>query len=113
MRRTLVSVTRSPTRCPALAAGLSSDEADGFEAKKGGGCVACSETGYKGRVAIYEVMPITEELKEFVLNGASAQELKNEAIRQGMVTLRRSALNKLVQGITTLSEVYRVSASDG
>ena len=96
-----------------VAAGCSFEEAKAATIYKGAGCPACSETGFKGRVAIYEVMPITEELKEFVLNGASAQELKNEAVRQGMVTLRRSALNKLVQGITTLSEVYRVSASDG
>ncbi len=78
----------------------------------GRGCRTCSETGYKGRVAVYEVMELTEELKEFVLNGASSMELKREAIRGGMMTLRRSALNKLVQGTTTLSEVLRVSSSD-
>ena len=69
---------------------------------KGRGCGNCSDTGFKGRVALYEVMRIGEELKEFVLNGASATELKREAIRLGMVTLRRSALNKLEEGITTL-----------
>ena len=79
---------------------------------KGAGCGNCSETGFKGRVAIYEVMELTEELKEFVLNGASAVELKREAIRGGMLTLRRSALNKLSEGVTTLSEVYRVSTVD-
>ena len=57
-------------------------------------------------------MALTEELKEFVLNGASAMELKREAIRGGMLTLRRSALNKFVEGVTTLSEVLRVSTSD-
>ncbi len=94
------------------AAGLSADEIKGFQPVKGAGCVSCSETGYKGRVAIYEVMPLTEEIKEFVLNGASTVELKREAIRGGMVTLRRSALNKLLEGTTTLSEVYRVSTAD-
>ena len=59
-----------------------------------------------------EVMELTDELKEFVLNGASAAELKREAIRQGMWTLRRSALNLLTEGATTLSEVLRVSAAD-
>ena len=59
-----------------------------------------------------DMMKLTEELKEFVLNGASALELKREAVRGGMVTLRRSALNKLVEGTTTLSEVYRVSSAD-
>ena len=79
---------------------------------RGAGCGNCSETGFKGRVAIYEVMELTEELKEFVLNGASAVELKREAIRGGMLTLRRSSLNKLGEGVTTLSEVYRVSSAD-
>jgi type IV pilus assembly protein PilB len=95
-----------------IAAGLSADEIKGFQPVKGAGCVNCSETGYKGRVAIYEVMLLSEEIKEFVLNGASTIELKREAIRGGMVTLRRSALNKLLDGTTTLSEVYRVSTAD-
>jgi type IV pilus assembly protein PilB len=79
---------------------------------RGRGCRNCSETGFKGRVALYEVMPIGDELKEFVLNGASATELKREAIRLGMLTLRQSALHKLAEGITTMSEVFRVSAAD-
>jgi type IV pilus assembly protein PilB len=79
---------------------------------KGRGCRVCSETGFKGRLAIYEVMELKEELKEFVLNGASALELKREASRLGMKTLRQSALSKLQEGITTLSEVFRVSAAD-
>ena len=79
---------------------------------KGRGCGRCSDTGYKGRIALYEVMELTEELKEFVLNGASAAELKREAIRQGMVTLRQSALHKVQQEMTTLGETLRVSAAD-
>ncbi len=93
-------------------AGLSEQEVAGFQPKKGAGCSLCSDTGFKGRVAIYEVMVMTEELKEFVLNGASTTEIKREAIRGGMMTLRRSALNKLLEGTTTLSEVYRVSTAD-
>jgi type IV pilus assembly protein PilB len=57
-------------------------------------------------------MVMTDSLKEFVLNGASGAEIKREAIRGGMVTLRRSALNMMLGGITTISEVYRVSAAD-
>jgi type IV pilus assembly protein PilB len=95
-----------------LAAGLREDEAKGLQPVKGRGCNVCSNTGFKGRVAVYEVMRLGEELKEFVLNGASTTELKREAIRLGMLTLRRSALNKLKEGITTLSEVHRVSAAD-
>ena len=96
----------------AVEAGLSEDEANAITYYKGRGCRSCSETGFKGRIAVYEVMELTDELKEFVLNGASAMELKAEAIRGGMLTLRRSALNKLVEGVTTLSEVLRVSTSD-
>ena len=95
-----------------IEAGLSEDEANSATFYKGRGCRNCSETGFKGRIAVYEVMELTEELKEFVLNGASAMELKAEAIRGGMLTLRRSALNKLVEGTTTLGEVLRVSTSD-
>jgi type IV pilus assembly protein PilB len=95
-----------------VAAGVPEAEARATKAQKGRGCTTCSNTGFKGRVAIYEVMRLGEELKEFVLNGASATELKREAIRLGMLTLRRSALNKLREGITTVSEVYRVSAAD-
>jgi len=95
-----------------LEAGLAESEAGAVVPLKGRGCRTCSETGYKGRIAIYEVMEMAEELKEFVLNGASGIELKREAIRLGMTTLRRSALNKLREGITTLGEVLRVSAAD-
>jgi len=93
-------------------AGLRPEQIRSAKVYRGTGCPACSETGFKGRVALYEVMPLTDDLKEFVLNGASALELKREAIRGGMVTLRQSALNKLLDGVTTVSEVYRVSAAD-
>jgi len=93
-------------------AGMEESKAKDVTPYKGRGCRNCSETGFKGRIALYEVMPIGEELKEFVLNGASAAELKREAIRLGMLTLRQSALHKLAEGITTMSEVFRVSAAD-
>jgi type IV pilus assembly protein PilB len=95
-----------------IRAGLSEDEASQTSPVKGAGCAACSDTGFKGRIAVYEVMEITEEIKDFVLNGASTVEIKREAIRGGMMTLRRSALNMLMDGTTTLSEVLRVSTSD-
>jgi type IV pilus assembly protein PilB len=95
-----------------VAAGLDESVARSFTPMKGRGCRNCSETGYKGRIALYEVMELGEELKEFVLNGASAIELKREAIRLGMRTLRQSALRKLSEGTTTLGEVLRVSAAD-
>jgi type IV pilus assembly protein PilB len=93
-------------------AGMSPEEAASCKPVKGAGCAACSDTGFKGRVAVYEAMRLTDTLREFVLNGASSAEIKQEAIRGGMNSLRRSALNKLLEGTTTLSEVYRVSAAD-
>ena len=93
-------------------AGMEESKAKDVTPQKGRGCRNCSETGFKGRIALYEVMPIGEELKEFVLNGASAAELKRETIRLGLVTLRQSALHKLAEGVTNLSEVFRVSAAD-
>jgi type IV pilus assembly protein PilB len=95
-----------------VAAGMAEDEARKVAPIRGAGCKNCSDTGFKGRIAVYEVMELTEELKEFVLNGASSLELKREAIRGGMMTLRRSVLNKVAQGMTALSEVFRVSAAD-
>jgi len=93
-------------------AGLSDEEVKAYKAVRGRGCGACSDTGFKGRVAVYEVMVMTDQLKEFVLNGASGAEIKREAIRGGMVTLRRSVLNKMLEGVTTIAEVFRVSSSD-
>ncbi|MGQ0793861.1 MAG: type IV-A pilus assembly ATPase PilB [Deltaproteobacteria bacterium] len=79
---------------------------------KGDGCKNCLGTGYRGRVAVYEVMTISEELREFIISGASALELRREAVRQGMRTLRQSALRKLKQGVTTVEEVVRTTAGD-
>jgi len=95
-----------------MKAGMDEAAAKEVNPMKGRGCNRCSDTGYKGRVALYEVMELSEELKDFVLNGASAAELKREAIRQGMCTLRKSALRMLLEEVTTLGETLRVSASD-
>jgi type IV pilus assembly protein PilB len=95
-----------------LEAGMTEEAAANAVPVKGHGCKNCSDTGFRGRMAVYEVMPMHEELKEFVLNGASALDLKREAIRLGMKSLRQSALEKLTEGVTTLSEVVRVSAAD-
>ena len=72
----------------------------------------CNETGYKGRVALYEVMPFTERLREIVLQGGSTAELKDEMIREGVSTLRMAGLGKVVQGVTTIDEIVRVTAAD-
>ena len=93
-------------------AGMTSEEAARCEPHKGTGCGNCSDTGFRGRIAVYEVMVLHDTLREFVLNGASAAEIKREAIRTGMCSLRRSALNKVLEGTTTLGEVLRISAAD-
>jgi type IV pilus assembly protein PilB len=95
-----------------IEAGMAEEPAANVVPVKGQGCRNCSDTGFRGRMAVYEVMPMHEELKEFVLNGASALDLKREAIRLGMQSLRQSAFGKLSEGITTLGEVLRVSAAD-
>ncbi|MBW2716925.1 MAG: Flp pilus assembly complex ATPase component TadA, partial [Deltaproteobacteria bacterium] len=95
-----------------LEAGMPEEAAASAVPVKGHGCKNCSDTGFRGRMAVYEVMPMHEELKEFVLNGASALDLKREAIRLGMKSLRQSAFEKLTEGVTTLSEVVRVSTAD-
>jgi len=79
---------------------------------KGKGCDICNNTGYKGRLALYEVMPISEPIKELILQGASAMDIKREAIRQGLQTLRRSGISKLLGGVTSLEEVLKTTVRD-
>ncbi|MEK8035379.1 MAG: type IV-A pilus assembly ATPase PilB [candidate division NC10 bacterium] len=76
---------------------------------KGKGCHTCSFTGMKGRVAIYEVMPIGDELRELILRNAPTAEILQLALAQGMKTLRQNALQKVIDGVTTLEEVLRVT----
>ena len=92
--------------------GFSEEEANAFQPMKGSGCSKCNNTGFRGRRAVYEVMPMFDELKECVLQGYSAMELKREAMRLGMVSLRMAALNKLAVGQTTVSEVLRTTRKD-
>jgi type IV pilus assembly protein PilB len=79
---------------------------------KGKGCGTCNQTGYKGRVALYEVMPFTDPLKELVLQGASAAELKAEMIRGGTQSLRLAGIQKILEGVTTPEEVLRTTVED-
>ncbi|MFQ5817357.1 MAG: type IV-A pilus assembly ATPase PilB [Terriglobia bacterium] len=87
--------------------GFTPEEAKTAKAFKGKGCERCNGSGYKGRAGLYEVMEINDELRELILVGASALELKKKAIEQGMITLRRSGLLKIADGITTIEEVVR------
>jgi type IV pilus assembly protein PilB len=95
-----------------LDAGAKKEMINGFKLYKGKGCDQCSNIGYRGRIALYEVMPIRDEIKELILRGASSIELKKETMRFGMKTLRQSGLSKARDGVTTLEEVLRVSARD-
>ena len=87
--------------------GFTKDDASSVVPKKGTGCEKCNKTGYKGRVGLYEVMEITDELRELILVGASALELRRKAIEEGMITLRGSGLRKIKDGVTTIEEVLR------
>jgi type IV pilus assembly protein PilB len=88
-------------------AGFTPEEVKTAKAYKGRGCAACGNKGYKGRVGLYEVLEVTDELRELILVGASALEIKRKAIEQGMISLRRSGLIKVAAGMTTLEEVIR------
>jgi type IV pilus assembly protein PilB len=88
-------------------AGYTPEEAKVTKIYHGKGCSTCGKRGYKGRTGLYEVMEINDELRELILVGASALELKKKAIEQGMITLRRSGLIKTALGQTTLEEVLR------
>jgi len=106
---------KKPEKLPAqvfIDAGFSADEASSVVSYKGTGCEVCNKTGYKGRVALYEVMPIKDEIKELILQGASVFDIKRQAIAGGMKTLRRSGLLKVKAGMTSLEEVVENTFPD-
>ncbi|HJR08581.1 MAG TPA: type IV-A pilus assembly ATPase PilB [Pyrinomonadaceae bacterium] len=97
-----------PTPSEALVEiGFTKEEAHDLKIYKGKGCSKCNNTGYKGRVGLYEVMEITDDIRELILIGASALELRKRAIENGMLTLRASGLVKIRNGVTTIEEVVR------
>jgi type IV pilus assembly protein PilB len=87
--------------------GYRDEEVGTFKVFKGRGCDKCNNTGYKGRVGLIEVMAINDEIREMILSGASAIEIRKKAIESGMITLRRSGLTKIMAGVTTIEEVVR------
>jgi len=93
-------------------AGMTEEDARNVRSMKGAGCKTCANTGYKGRIALYEIMPMSDELRELVLAGASSTEIKREAIRLGMDSLRMSGLKKIMEGTSTLEEIGRVTVAD-
>ena len=92
--------------------GVPAEEAKTYMCKQGAGCPNCGLTGYRGRIAIYEVMPMYDEVRDLVLSSATSTEIKRAAIRGGMKTLRQSGLTKVREGATTIEEVLRVTIAD-
>jgi len=92
--------------------GLNHEEAEQFDTYHGTGCSECHNTGFSGRIGIYEVMPMTTKLKELIVENGSREMLRREAVTEGVVTLREAALIKLRQGVTTLEEVLRETVNE-
>jgi len=92
--------------------GMDPDITHKVECFTGRGCPMCGNTGFKDRIALYEVMPITEAVRELILMGASASEVKNQAISEGMKTLRQSGLTKILDGTTSVAEILRTTMAD-
>ena len=90
--------------------GISEREATGITFYKGAGCDACGDTGYKGRQGLYEVMAMSPEVRRMILRGGSTEELRNQAVKEGMLTLRVDGMQKIRKGVTTLEEVVKETA---
>lgn len=93
-------------------AGVPPEEAPEYVCFKGAGCPKCNNSGYRGRVGFYQVLPMLEEIRELILNGANTAEIKRESMRLGIRTMRQSGLTKLQEGITSFEEVLRVTVAD-
>ena len=108
--RRICSNCKEETEAPVqalLSVGFSEAEAPTLRLHHGRGCDRCNGTGYKGRVGLFEVMDLTEDIRELILSGATAVELRRKAIEEGMITLRQSGLQKIRDGVTTIDEVVR------
>jgi type IV pilus assembly protein PilB len=92
------------------ALGFTAAQAEGITFYKGEGCDACSGTGYKGRQGIYEVMPLSPAIRRVILKGGSAADIQEQALKEGMLTLRMDGIEKVRKGITTLEEVVKETA---
>jgi type IV pilus assembly protein PilB len=90
--------------------GTDLDVLRGLQFMKGSGCDTCSGTGYKGRAGLYEVMALSPELRRMILRGASVAELRDQAVSEGMLTLRMDGMKKIERGVTTLEEVVKETA---
>ncbi len=95
-----------------LKIGFPADKIKEIKCCTGAGCQECNKTGYRGRIALYEVMAVKDEIKELILQGASSSDIKKEAVRLGMLTLRQSGIRKVMDGITSVEELLRVTFED-
>ena len=93
-------------------AGVPPEAAPEIVCYRGAGCPKCNGTGYKGRVGFYQVMPMLEQIRELILNGANTAEIKRESMRLGIKSMRQSGLTKLKEGVTSFEEVLRVTVAD-
>ena len=108
--RRVCSHCKEPVDAPAAAlmnVGFSESDASEVQLFRGRGCERCSNTGYKGRTALYEVMSIGDEIREMILSGASSYEVRQKALQTGMLSLRESGLHKIREGVTSIEEVIR------
>jgi type IV pilus assembly protein PilB len=108
--RRVCSSCKEPAPLPPpalLKMGFTQEDAQVVTPMRGAGCEVCTNTGYKGRVGLYEVMELTDDLRELILVGASAMELRRKAIEEGMISLRQSGVRKVKDGVTTIEEVLR------
>jgi type IV pilus assembly protein PilB len=108
--RRVCSFCKEPVEVPPaglINVGFPEDEIDSLSLFRGKGCERCSGTGYKGRVGLYEVMDVGEEIRELVLAGGSAYEVRQKAVENGMASLRQSGLQKIRDGVTSVEEVVR------
>ena len=115
LARVVCPKCREPHEVPAQAMmelGVPEDLAKAITAYRGPGCQFCGGTGFRGRTALYEMMAMTDQLRELILSGASAIELKRQAIADGMKTLRQSGIEKVADGVTSIEEVMRVTMND-
>ncbi|MEW5900046.1 MAG: type IV-A pilus assembly ATPase PilB [Acidobacteriota bacterium] len=113
--RRLCQKCKTPHKLPEKALldiGFTPDEVRSVQARRAQGCDYCNNTGYKGRIALYEVMPIDDEMRDLILVRAQSREIKKKATEKGMITLRRSGLIKIKSGITSIEEVLRESVKD-
>ncbi len=113
--RRLCKKCRVPDRVPVetlVDAGFLAEEAKSIPVYRPNGCSLCHNTGYKGRIGLFEVMEITEGIKDMILSKAQSYQIKKKAMEEGMITLRQSGLIKIKEGITSLEEVLRETVKD-